>query len=228
MNRDNADILPKLAESGYPEMAARIMGVALELFARKGYAATSVREIVRLADVTNPTLYYYFENKADLFAELVEYLFGSMGEDVERAIEENDGFVERLEAIAWAHLDASRHSPQSLKFVYSVLFGPEEVHPPFDLSDRHAARVGMISAIFDEAIENGEFRPREGFDSLFLTQQFFGLLNSHLMRTLKIVEHLESDQVRQSFFDESFSREEGDKLVEFFIAGAGEVHTEES
>ncbi|MBW2208934.1 MAG: helix-turn-helix transcriptional regulator, partial [Deltaproteobacteria bacterium] len=46
---------------------AVLLEAATALFAQKGYAGTSVREIVERAGVTKPVLYYYFENKEGLF-----------------------------------------------------------------------------------------------------------------------------------------------------------------
>ena len=50
----------------------RILLAAASLFANKGYAGTSVREIVQTAGVTKPTLYYYFKNKEELYVRLMD------------------------------------------------------------------------------------------------------------------------------------------------------------
>ena len=47
-----------------------ILEVALRLFADRGYAATSVQDIVDEARVAKPMLYYYFKNKAGLYQAL--------------------------------------------------------------------------------------------------------------------------------------------------------------
>ena len=44
-------------------IAEGILQAAVRLFARKGYEATSTREIVEAAGVTKPMIYYYFKNK---------------------------------------------------------------------------------------------------------------------------------------------------------------------
>ncbi len=49
----------------------RLLAGAAELFARKGYDATTVREIVQAAGVTKPALYYYFQNKEGIYLELM-------------------------------------------------------------------------------------------------------------------------------------------------------------
>ncbi len=61
------------------------MKAALELFTRKGYAATSVREIVAAAGVTKPVLYYYFENKEGIYLALMEQLFSRLAPLMEAA-----------------------------------------------------------------------------------------------------------------------------------------------
>lgn len=203
------------------------MSVALRLFAQKGYAATSVREIVQEADVTNPMLYYYFKSKSGLFSELVSHLFDSMAEDVDRTIATADTFVDKLRGIAHAHLEGCRKTPIALKFVYSVLFGPQASRPELDIFTRHVCVIGAIAKVFEEAIATGEFEPNADFSPLFLTHQFFGLLNGHLMRTLKLIEAISPSEKRREYLDELLSREEGTRLVEFFLHGAGRIVDEE-
>lgn len=58
---------------------AQIQAVALELFARKGFEKTSLREIAERLDITKAALYYHFPSKNDLLTSLVRPL----GEDME-------------------------------------------------------------------------------------------------------------------------------------------------
>src|SRR2546422_11173232 len=51
----------------------QVLQAALKKFAECGYEGTSVQGIVEAANVTKPTLYYYFGNKADLYQALVDY-----------------------------------------------------------------------------------------------------------------------------------------------------------
>jgi len=53
-----------------PETAARILEVASRLFAEKGYANVSVRDICRESDTTPPVIYYHFGSKKGLFDEV--------------------------------------------------------------------------------------------------------------------------------------------------------------
>jgi AcrR family transcriptional regulator len=49
------------------ERADKIVQAAAQLFARQGYHGTSTREIARLADVSENTLFRHFDHKEDLF-----------------------------------------------------------------------------------------------------------------------------------------------------------------
>jgi AcrR family transcriptional regulator len=51
---------------------ARVLQVALELFAERGFAATSTRELSERLGFTKAALYYYFRTKDDLLAALIQ------------------------------------------------------------------------------------------------------------------------------------------------------------
>ncbi len=62
----------------------RILDVASRLFAEKGYAATSVRDIAAELGIANPSLYYHFKSKSDILFELLEEPL----QRVQKAVEE--------------------------------------------------------------------------------------------------------------------------------------------
>jgi len=49
---------------------ARLLEAGMQVLAERGYQATRVDDIVRVADTSHGTFYLYFENKDDLFAAL--------------------------------------------------------------------------------------------------------------------------------------------------------------
>jgi TetR/AcrR family transcriptional regulator, fatty acid metabolism regulator protein len=51
---------------------ARLLTIAAEEFAQKGYYETKVSSIVKRADLTQPTFYLYFQSKEAIFNELVD------------------------------------------------------------------------------------------------------------------------------------------------------------
>lgn len=55
-----------------PEVRAKILAAAEELFAARGVAGTSVRDIARSAAVNSAMIHYYFGNKDGLYREIIE------------------------------------------------------------------------------------------------------------------------------------------------------------
>ena len=60
------------------ERTARIVQAAAQLFARQGYHGTSTREIARLADISENTLFRHFEHKEDIFWSSLQAAFSGL------------------------------------------------------------------------------------------------------------------------------------------------------
>ena len=67
---------------------ARIVEVALELIADRGFAATSTREIAERLGVTKAALYYHFRTKDDLLSAIVGPATAELEALIERAVTE--------------------------------------------------------------------------------------------------------------------------------------------
>src|ERR1700735_2122429 len=67
----------------------QLVAVALELFAQRGYRATTMDDIAEAAGVTKPLLYQHFSSKRALYLELVDSIahdvLGAVGRAVMRA-----------------------------------------------------------------------------------------------------------------------------------------------
>jgi AcrR family transcriptional regulator len=70
--------LSPAAASKATQTRASLVTAARSLFGEKGYAATSVEEIVRTAGVTKGALYHHFRDKDDLFRAVVEDVKGDV------------------------------------------------------------------------------------------------------------------------------------------------------
>ncbi len=60
------------------DVPARIIRAAVALFSRQGFHGTSTRDIARLADVSEVTVYRYFEHKEDIFWSALDSCFSSI------------------------------------------------------------------------------------------------------------------------------------------------------
>jgi AcrR family transcriptional regulator len=108
---------------------ARILDAAERLFATRGFAATSVREIVREAGVTNPMLYYYFGSKEDLFVHLIRERFQTFARSFSERLAQQDTVHGVLSAWAHATMEGTREFSTSIRLVFASVFAPHEGMP---------------------------------------------------------------------------------------------------
>lgn len=76
---------------------AEILQAAKRLFARKGYAGTSVADIVAEAQIAKGTFYYYFKTKSDVLESLAGQMVDEMVENAALLAQDPEsGVVEKL------------------------------------------------------------------------------------------------------------------------------------
>ena len=85
---------------------AALIASARALFARRGYAAVSIEEIVRRARVTRGALYHHFADKKDLFAAVFESVQQDLANRLLEAASAQPDPARHLEIGCHAFLDA--------------------------------------------------------------------------------------------------------------------------
>jgi len=63
-----------------PSTRDRLLQIALEEFAERGFAGAKVDRIARRARVNKAMLYYHFKSKADLYLTIIREQFAALGE----------------------------------------------------------------------------------------------------------------------------------------------------
>jgi TetR/AcrR family transcriptional regulator, regulator of cefoperazone and chloramphenicol sensitivity len=97
----------------------RLLLAAAELFAERGVAATSVREIVQAAKVNVAAVNYYFGSKENLYLEVLRYTFRqarSLEQEVEPLIQE----ARQIGTPAAAALAIRRYIQMFLQALFTV------------------------------------------------------------------------------------------------------------
>ena len=95
----------KKAEQG-EATRAKLLRVARDLFARRGYAGVGTEEIVRRAKVTRGALYHHFRDKKDLFRAVYEQFEQELVESLGERIAGIEDAGELLETGVRSFLDA--------------------------------------------------------------------------------------------------------------------------
>jgi TetR/AcrR family transcriptional regulator len=124
----------------------KIMQAALDLFSRSGVSGASIEQIAERADVSKTNLLYYFNNKDQLYIEVIKRLLDVWLAPLKEFSVEQDPIVAISDYIR-VKLEMSRDNPaESRLFCMEVVQGApllfNELESP--LSDLIAAKVDVI------------------------------------------------------------------------------------
>ncbi len=135
-----------------------VLNAAIRVFAEKGYAGSSIREICRVAKVTKPVLYYYFRSKKHLYQELMADSFRGYLQGLLSASKTGGTIRERLVRIAYDDLRAARSDLIRTQLIFRMLFSPEGKRPYFNYVKESERQRDVIAKVIQEGIEAGELR----------------------------------------------------------------------
>lgn len=184
----------------------RILVAALKQFARKGYAGTSVRDIVAAARVSKPVLYYYFSNKADLYRALVAWAGDERLRLMREAVARGDTLAGRLQELCASLFEFARTHRELMRLAFGTALaapgeGPSEAH----CFEKGWQSFQFIQDLIEQGRKDGELNRR--FDSRALAMGFSGLVHLHVLSHL-----LQPEQ--------PLNRPIAEAVVDLFLSGA--------
>jgi TetR/AcrR family transcriptional regulator len=135
-----------------------IIKAAMEVFARKGYAGSSIREICQVAGVTKPVLYYYFRSKEQLYQELMIDCFSFSLKTLLRASKSEGSLRQRLVRIVYDDFKSVKQAPIRAHFVLRMIFSPEGQRPYFNYVQESERQRDAIAEVLREGIDGGSIR----------------------------------------------------------------------
>jgi TetR/AcrR family transcriptional regulator, cholesterol catabolism regulator len=147
-----------------------IAEAAAELFAWKGFGATSLNDIAEALGVTKVALYYHVKNKEEILRLIYLMVLNMAEEPLRRIVESELSPVEKLRRAVEHHISVTVNTSPAIKVFYR-----EHAHltGPFarEIMLREKDYERYIEQIVQEGIAQGAFKP--GFDPQVIT---FGLL----------------------------------------------------
>lgn len=162
MKSKNSDGSPE------PNARERLLETAISMFAERGYAGTSVREIVKQAGVSKPVLYYYFQSKEGLFLAILEMAENLQKELLAQVLKSSGDVLERLLFLyrrIYAGIDQNRNL---YKMIHSLIFGPPQGAPDYDFTRYHRHMFDAIRNIYKAGIDGGEVKKMAGDEVPYL------------------------------------------------------------
>lgn len=150
------------------DIRERLLQSALRIFTRKGYAATTVREIVAEAGVAKPALYYYFESKEGIYRVLIQRFMANMGSIMDSPPAPDRSVREQLLQLADKIHDIAFQNRDALRLMYGIYYGPPQGAPFFNFDDIHIDFFEYVREIVRQGIRSGELEPGRDDDMALL------------------------------------------------------------
>ncbi len=130
----------------------RLLEAGIALFAKKGYASTSVREIVARAGVTKPVLYYYFKNKKGLFIAILDMAAEQQQTLLTEVLETQGTALDRLIVLYRRIYEGVLENKDLFKMIHNLIFGPPQGTPDYDFKQYHRRMVNAIKSIYTDGL----------------------------------------------------------------------------
>ena len=151
------------------ENAERILEEGWRLFQQKGYRGVTVDELCARCQLSKPTLYYYFQDKENLFVQVLQYKLHGF-----RTVAEQPGtLTERLQAVAVIILDSFQSEYSTLLRDREHLKKPENLKKIRDTF--RSELFGPLAALMQSGIARGELK-KDSPETLTLI--FMGMINN--------------------------------------------------
>ena len=195
-----------------PDTRQQLLLAALKSFADRGYAATSVQEIVDAAQVSKPALYYYFKDKADLFQALVDQAHDERFRLMQEAAQRGRTIGEKLEEVVTAIFEFSLQHRELMRLAFATAFAAAGEAPGQSRCREKGRRnFEFLRALIEHGQKSSELA--RDFTADELAMGIYGQLNSYVMIRLLVP-------------DCPLNRQTAQQVVRLFLQGAGRRQAE--
>ncbi|WP_165973984.1 TetR/AcrR family transcriptional regulator [Marinitoga lauensis] len=185
----------------------RILNSAVELFYKKGFEATGVREIAKKANVSTSMINYHFGSKKGILKEIMEIFFSQMNEFLDNEHIEEKDLEHRLRAAIKSLVFALRKNEKMFKIIM--------IQIPEDDKELVNLRVENLKKIIFKKVFMNEFK---GFDSDIrydiIGPALSGMIFSHFLLKDLI------PQITGATFDDNFYEIYPDYIADIYLYGA--------
>lgn len=160
----------------------RILKAALSVFSRMGYASSTLEDVASEANVTRGAIYWHFNNKVDLYDQLLESYAGRSQEIIQAAIAKGGNFEAILRRIFVNVLTAVEDDPVLKEVMEISLFKSEKTTDLLQIQqkmlDSTQILIQGIAAAFEQAVVNGEIH--SGQKAIDVARSFLAFQNGIL------------------------------------------------
>jgi AcrR family transcriptional regulator len=153
----------------------QIIQASLELFAKKGFYATTMPDIAKSIKMSVGNMYNYFKSKDILAKEVIKFISVYLGTQLKNINEQNISSEEKIKAIVTIYFQTAVKKPEMIDYFLRVF-----------LSNRETFKDGCegmicvnefvteIMIFFEEGVKKGELKDQDFFSAFGLFMGYLG------------------------------------------------------
>ena len=136
----------------------KIINTAWKLFYEEGFGETTINDILREADISKGTFYYYFRSKDDLLSTLSEIL----DREYQRLEGEEPEGMSCFDRLIWLNYEVHSFMERTMDYrLLSYLYSAQIVKESFSaLLNRNRYYYRYVERLMEEGRNNGELTDR--------------------------------------------------------------------
>ncbi len=179
------------------EKKQKIYNAGLSLFAKKGFSATSVRDIAGEAKVNLAMISYYFGGKFGILKMIIDDFFDGIYPLIEKSFSVKSSLESKIREFINEYIDFLRENPERLCAVFNEL--------PYDTPEIGSIKTEKMQHLLESALRHSRSnlseRPELEDKIRNLWHLIFGMINFHF-RMRPALKNTYNRDYDDSFYDD--------------------------
>jgi len=143
-------------DAGHGDKAAHVRAVARAEFGRRGYEATTIRDIASAAGLGTGTVHRLIGSKEELLTSIMRSFTRKVGAGWLGALRADASPIEKLDALAWVDINAldQFHDEFKIQLAWMRQSPPGTANPTWSF----ATRLRQLKSLLTQGLRSGEIR----------------------------------------------------------------------
>ncbi|ASS65420.2 MULTISPECIES: TetR family transcriptional regulator [unclassified Paenibacillus] len=150
---------PKLSTSRKEQRSLQILDAAKRVFADKGYASATLKDIIEETGMSRGWIYLYYQTKEEIFEALLDHQDADYGPYLDSLEESSSSIWEVVTKLYSRQLQDLTDSSLMPAFYEYFLIGWRDETRRILLRSRYDRGIAQFAALLQKGVDRGEFIP---------------------------------------------------------------------
>ncbi|MBE4909974.1 TetR family transcriptional regulator [Bacillus luteolus] len=173
---------PKVTEEYKEERKKEILKAAFEVFCKKGFEPTTMKDIVDASGLSRGGVYQYYSSTEEMFRDIIDRNDKVGREELSKVVGASDSVWKVIKDSVNGYREVPTTNFAIVQFEFAVISWRSDSEDRFDyiLNRLKFWRKNLVDLI-NEGVKRGEFHPVQKVEAIvdFMTNVFDGLILHH-------------------------------------------------